>query len=70
VVNSFLATFVGILGTTIALSLLLAGRPEVEEDRAASAGRFSSAAADAELRSARRMSDGHVFSNVVMYFII
>ena len=72
--SGFLATLVGILGTTISPYLFFwQASQEVEHERAQ--GRRTVAqrqgATDAELRAARTdVCTGMLFSNVVMYFII
>ncbi len=72
--NGYLATFVGILGTTISPYLFFwQAAQEVEEERAA--GRRTvhqrRGATEAELRRARTdVLTGMFFSNVVMYFIM
>jgi Mn2+/Fe2+ NRAMP family transporter len=72
--NGYLATFVGILGTTISPYLFFwQAAEEVEEDRAAGRRtiRRRRGATDAELRRARTdVVTGMFFSNLVMYFII
>jgi NRAMP (natural resistance-associated macrophage protein)-like metal ion transporter len=72
--SAFLATFVGILGTTISPYLFFwQASQEVEEERAQ--GRIAveqrEGATDEELRVARTdVFSGMFFSNLVMYFII
>ena len=72
--SSYIATFVGILGTTISPYLFFwQATQEVEEDR--DRGRTTIAqrkgATDKELRSSRTdVLTGMFFSNLVMYFII
>jgi NRAMP (natural resistance-associated macrophage protein)-like metal ion transporter len=72
--NSYLATFVGLLGTTISPYLFFwQAAEEVEEDRAA--GRLTEeereGASDEDLARARTdVLTGMFFSNLVMYFII
>jgi Mn2+/Fe2+ NRAMP family transporter len=72
--NRYLATFVGILGTTISPYLFFwQAAQEVEEDKAAGRRTVQQrrGSTDAELRRARRdVLTGMFFSNVVMYFII
>lgn len=72
--NGYLATFVGILGTTISPYLFFwQAAQEVEEDRAAGRRtvRQRRGATDAELQRARTdVVTGMLFSNFVMYFII
>src|SRR5712692_3354601 len=72
--NSYLATFVGILGTTISPYLFFwQAAQEVEEDRAAGRRTIQQrrGATDAELKRARTdVLTGMLFSNFVMYFII
>jgi NRAMP (natural resistance-associated macrophage protein)-like metal ion transporter len=72
--NGYLATFVGILGTTISPYLFFwQAAQEVEEDRAAGRRTVQQrrGATDAELRRARTdVVTGMAFSNIVMYFII
>jgi Mn2+/Fe2+ NRAMP family transporter len=72
--HKYLATFVGILGTTISPYLFFGqAAQEVEEDRAAGRRTVQQrrGLTDAELRRARRdVLTSMLFSNVVMYFII
>lgn len=72
--SAFLATFVGILGTTISPYLFFwQASQEVEDDRAHGKGTVAEreGATDNELRIARRdVLIGMFFSNLVMYFII
>ena len=72
--NGYLATFVGILGTTISPYLFFwQAAQEVEEDRAAGRRTIQQrrGATDAELKRARTdVLTGMFFSNFVMYFII
>jgi len=72
--NRYLATFVGILGTTISPYLFFwQAAQEVEEDKAAGLRTVQQrrGSTDAELRRAQRdVLTGMLFSNVVMYFII
>jgi NRAMP (natural resistance-associated macrophage protein)-like metal ion transporter len=72
--RAYLATFVGILGTTISPYLFFwQAAQEVEEERAAGRRtvRLRHGATDAELEQARTdVLVGMFFSNVVMYFII
>src|SRR3989442_6392051 len=72
--NSYLATFVGILGTTISPYLFFwQAAQEVEEDRAAGRRTVQErrGATNAELqRATTDVLTGMFFSNVVMYFII
>jgi Mn2+/Fe2+ NRAMP family transporter len=72
--TNYLATFVGILGTTISPYLFFwQAAQEVEEDRAAGRRTVQQrrGATDAELQRARRdVVTGMFFSNLVMYFII
>jgi hypothetical protein len=72
--HKYLATFVGILGTTMSPYLFFwQAAQEVEEDRAAGRRTIQQrrGLTDAELRRARRdVLTSMLFSNVVMYFII
>ena len=72
--SAFLATFVGILGTTISPYLFFwQASQEVEDDRAQGKNTVAEreGATDNELRIARRdVFIGMFFSNLVMYFII
>jgi Mn2+/Fe2+ NRAMP family transporter len=72
--SAFLATFVGILGTTISPYLFFwQASQEVEDKRARGQGTVEEreGATDKELRVARRdVVVGMFFSNLVMYFII
>jgi Mn2+/Fe2+ NRAMP family transporter len=72
--NGYLATLVGILGTTISPYLFFwQAAQEVEEERAAGRRTVQQrrGATDAELQRARiDVVTGMFFSNVVMYFII
>jgi Mn2+/Fe2+ NRAMP family transporter len=72
--NGYLATFVGLLGTTISPYLFFwQAAQEVEEDRAAGRRTVQQrrGATDTELQRARTdVLTGMFFSNVVMYFII
>jgi NRAMP (natural resistance-associated macrophage protein)-like metal ion transporter len=72
--NGYLATFVGILGTTISPYLFFwQAAQEVEEDRAAGQRTIQQrrGATDADLKRARTdVLTGMFFSNFVMYFII
>src|SRR4030095_7134046 len=72
--SSYMATFVGILGTTISPYLFFwQAAEEVEDERASGRiiGEQSEAAIDDELHIARTdVVTGMFFSNLVMYFII
>jgi len=72
--SRFLATFVGILGTTISPYLFFwQASQEVEDERARGRNTIEEreGATDNELRAARRdVFTGMFFSNLVMYFII